>query len=193
MALKLSLPYARFFLVAIALIAFLAVVWAMVGRRVPIDTPQQPAPEMLEAPGEADSVLKNFVYTSTDKHGSRRWRLDAETANHYKDQNLIQLDRLKITFFTDAGSTYTVTAAKGTVNTETQDFEVSGNVTGVSDDGVRFSTESLIYRADIEEARTEDRVYLESPQFDLEGRGMIMDVKNQKVSLLHEVQATGKD
>ena len=137
-------------------------------------------------------MLKNFVYTSTDKLGAPRWRLDAETATHYEDKNLIQLEHLKITFFTHDASSYTVTAAKGTVNIQTQDFEVSGDVTGESNNGFRFRTESLNYQADVEEARTEDRVSLESPQFDLQGRGMVLDVKNQKVSLLHDIKLIGK-
>jgi LPS export ABC transporter protein LptC len=178
--------------VAIAVIAFLAVLWAMVERKAPTNTPR-PTPAQQESPEKADSVLKDFVYTATDQQGLPQWRLTAETATHYREKNTVQLENLKLILFTDEEKTYIVTAAKGIVNTETQDFEISGTVTGISDDGVRFSTESLRYRADIKEARSEDRVVLESPQFKIEGRGMIMDVQNQEVSLLYDVQATVKD
>ena len=192
MVFKFSLHHTKILLVILALVALLVVVWAMVGRLGPPNDGSQPVTEVQTATDGADAVLKDFVYTSTDNRGVLQWRLNADTATHYKEKNLIELADLKITFFTDQGPTYTVTAAKGVVNTQTQDFDISGNVTGVSDDGLRFRTESFRYQADIQEARTDARAFLESPRFNLEGRGMIIDVQNRKVSLLHDVQATGK-
>ncbi len=192
MAQRLSLPHTKVLLLVIALVAFVAVAVALLGRFVPEEAPE-PRQEAPATQNEADSVLKNMVYTSTDDHGVTQWELTAETATHYEAQSLIQFERLKIIFFTKGGHTYSVGAEKGTVNTETQDFTISGSVTGTSDDGILFRTDSLSYTADTREARTEDRVFLESPEFNLEGRGMVLELEREMVYLLHDVRALGKD
>ncbi len=54
---------------------------------------------------------------------------------------------------------------------------------------ISFRTETLAYSADKNQARTNKKVYLENPQFKLEGTGMVLDVKEQKVFLANSVTA----
>ena len=146
-------------------------------------------PLVPENPQGADIIINNFEYTSTNTQGVTEWKLKSETASYFQDNKTVGFNKVNATFFSKEGRTFSVQADKGTLNTEDKDFELSGNVVGTSSDGYTFRTETLNYTADKNQARTNQKVYLESPQFKLEGTGMVLDVKEQKLFLVKDVQA----
>jgi LPS export ABC transporter protein LptC len=102
---------------------------------------------------------------------------------------MVGFQKVNATFYSKEGRTLTMKADKGTLNTAAKDFELSGNVVGTSSDGYSFRTEVLTYTADKNQARTSKKVYLSSPQFNLEGTGMVLDIKEQKLFLVNNVKA----
>lgn len=181
------------FLAIAGLLLFAGMAVIAVNRLFLSPEPAPPAPPAAESTNEADYIIKGINYVSTDKNGVKVWELTAQTAEYFEDQGLIEFDQVSITFFTRDGHPYALRADVGIVNTGTQDFRVSGNVTGSSEkDDLRFSTQSLQYQAGIQEVRTEDPVILESARFTLQGKGMVLDLQKEKVYLLHDVEAVGK-
>lgn len=146
-------------------------------------------PPVPENPQGADIIINNFEYTSTNAQGMKEWKLKSDTASYFQDNKVMQFKKVNATFYAKEGRTFTVQGDRGTFNTASKDFELSGNVVGTSSDGYIFRTEMLTYTADKNQARTNKKVYLENPQFKLEGTGMVLDVKEQKVFLANHVTA----
>jgi len=146
-------------------------------------------PPVPENPQGADIIINNFEYTSTNAQGVKEWKLKSDTASYFQGNKMVGFEKVNATFYSKEGRTFTVMADKGILNTEAKDFELSGNVVGTSSDGYKFRTETLTYTGDKNQARTDKKVYLESPQFKLEGTGMVLDVKEQKLFLVKNVKA----
>ena len=149
-------------------------------------------PKLIKNIPNADMQLHKIHYTSTNEQGEKEWELDATTANYFKDKKLAEFHDVSIIFYSKKGKTFTLRGDTGSLNTETKDVYLSGNVVGTSSDGYQFRTETLTYKANKHRAKTDRKVVLEGPQFNLEGRGMVMDLEKEKVFLLKDVRAREK-
>lgn len=188
---KISRRRAKFYFAGMGIAALLGVLVALILNFSILEEPA-PVPEVLEKKGDADMHLDKIHYTSTNDQGIKEWELKASTANYFKDNNLAEFEDVDVVFYSEEKGTFTVRGDTGILNTETKDIELSGNVIGTSSDGYRFQTESLSYEADKRLARTEKKVHLDSPQFNLVGWGMVMDLEKEKVFLLNDVRAQAK-
>jgi lipopolysaccharide export system protein LptC len=184
---KITFKRTKLFLAGIGVASFLGIIIVLtltLSEKEPPKTPPVP-----ENPQGADIIINNFEYTSTDAQGVKEWKLKSDTASYFQDNKMVGFKKVNATFYAKEGRTFTVQGDRGTLNTESKDFELSGNVVGTSSDGYKFRTETLTYAADKNQARTNKKVYLESPQFKLEGTGMVLDVKEQKLFLVNNVRA----
>lgn len=183
---KITLKKTKRFLVGIGIASFLGIliVLTLTLKKEPPKPPPVP-----ENPQGADIIINNFEYTSTNEQGATEWKLKSDAASYFQDNKMVGFKKVNATFYSKENRTFTVKADKGTLNTASKDFELSGNVVGTSSDGYTFRTETLTYTAEKNQARTDKKVYLESSQFNLEGTGMILDVKEQKLFLVKNVRA----
>jgi LPS export ABC transporter protein LptC len=102
-----------------------------VKTNVPISAPQ------------ADVSLGKISQVST-KDGRVQWRLEAESAFMMEEKNHLGLDRVTMVFFLQDGREVYLTGDTGTVNTQTKDIAVEGNVVVVNDK-YRMTTDRLEY------------------------------------------------
>ena len=188
---KISLAKAKFYLAGIGIIAFLGVVISLTFNFF-LPNEVVITPEIPENSRDADMQFQEIHYTSTNEQGFKEWELKAVAANYYQEKKLAEFDNVNITFFSKEGEVYSVRGDSGILNTESMDIQLSGNIVGKSNDGYRFRTTTLTYKSNTSKAKTDDKVFLEGPQFNLEGRGMIMDLEKKKVFLLNDVKAQGK-
>jgi LPS export ABC transporter protein LptC len=184
---KITFKRTKLFLAGIGVASFLGIIIVLTLTLSGKETPKPPP--VPENPQGADIIINNFEYTSTDSQGATEWKLASDTASYFQDNKMVGFKKVNATFYSKEGRTFTVKADKGTLNTEAKDFELSGNVVGTSSDGYTFHTETLTYTAEKNQARTDKKVYLQSPQFKLEGIGMVLDVKEQKLFLVNNVRA----
>jgi LPS export ABC transporter protein LptC len=184
---KIAFKKAKRFLAGIGVASFLGIIIVLTLTLSEKKTPKPPP--VPENPQGADIIINNFEYTSTNAQGVKEWKLKSDTASYFQGNKMVGFEKVNATFYSKEGRTFTVMADKGILNTEAKDFELSGNVVGTSSDGYKFRTETLTYTGDKNQARTDKKVYLESPQFKLEGTGMVLDVKEQKLFLVKNVKA----
>ncbi|MBU0994011.1 MAG: LPS export ABC transporter periplasmic protein LptC [Proteobacteria bacterium] len=92
---------------------------------------------------DASLSIKKVHHTAT-KNGLKQWDLTAETADFYEDRNEIQFHQINIIFFLKNGDGVTLTAKHGTLNTETNNIDISGDIVAVSENGT-LETEKLQY------------------------------------------------
>lgn len=189
--LSLSLPRTKAYVAGIGIAAFVGVIIVLVlNFSLSRDTIQEPEPPANTK--DADMNFQKIHYTSTDENGVKEWELTALAANYFQAKKLAEFEKVDITFYYKEGQVFTLRSDIGLLNITTRDITLSGNVIGTSNDGYQFRTGSLQYNAEKRQAKTEDKAFLEGPQFSLEGKGMVVDIEREKIFLLNDVQARGK-
>jgi lipopolysaccharide export system protein LptA len=97
---------------------------------------------------------------------------------------------VKVKFFGTTGSTYTVTGERGSVQVESKNMEIQGNVVTTTSEGYVFKSKSLRFLADKKELITPDEAVITGPKAD--GRFELAGI-DFKASLNDNVMTLKKD
>jgi len=142
-----------------------------------------------EPTSSADLKLDRVHYTET-REGVKEWELEAASAQYFKEENTVLLDKVKATFFGKEGQTYTLVGEKGRSNTTTKAIQIFDGIRLESSDGYQMHTQSLNYQPQKREFHTPDAVEIMGPQLRVEGIGLIVDLDRQQLKVLREVHTT---
>lgn len=140
------------------------------------------------APTKADMGLEGIHLTEV-KGGKKQWEVKARSAQYFKDRSLAVLTGVEAIIFTKDGRTFSIKGDEAQLSTDTQDIELKGNVVATGSDGSRLTTDHLKYSREGGKISTDARVVMTTPQFRLEGKGLVIDLENEKFYLLEGVQA----
>ena len=143
-------------------------------------------------PKGVDMQIGDIHYEQTDKNASKEWELDAKSAQYFKGENKIVLQSIELTFFSDEGKVYKLTADDGELYTDSKDVNVSGNVVVLTEEGYHVRANSFKYSAEERKIFTNDRVSLRSKELVMTGKGMVVDLEEEKLYILEEVKALEK-
>ena len=127
-----------------------------------------------------------------DKHGRRTWELEAKSVEQYGQKNVMMLENVKVTYYTDDGKTFVVSGNKGKFYQDSKNMELAGDVVLHTSDGYRLETESVTYDHAQKKVTTPDPVEIEGDQFHLEGRGMLVDMEAKVFRILGQVKTRWK-
>jgi len=188
---SIALPRTRAYIAGIGVAAFFGVIIVLI-LNLSLPRGRIPESELPANAKNADMQFQKIHYTSTNEQGIKEWELTAITANYFRGKKLAEFEKVDVTFYYKQGRVFTLRGDIGRLNMETKDITLTGNVIGTSNDGYRFQTQSLLYNAQKRQAETDDKAILEGPQFNLEGKGMIVDIEKEKVFLLSDVHAREK-
>ena len=169
---------------SILLIAGIALFTIWSNRRQLSDK-EAPLPPMLNE--KADKSLEKIRFVE-EKHGKKTWELEAKSIQEYRNQDLMLLEEIKLTFYTRQGRCFTLSGREGKVYPSTKNMSLSGEVVLTSDDGYRLKTHSVNYHHQERKVTTADPVELEGSQIRLTGRGMLVDMEAQTFKILNEVK-----
>jgi LPS export ABC transporter protein LptC len=123
-----------------------------------------------------------------DKHGRKTWELEARLIEQYQDQNILLLEEVKVTFFTEEGRSFILSGNQGRVYQDSKNFELVGDVVLTSSDGYSLKTHSITYDHKERKARTSDTVEIEGEQIRLVGKGMLVDMEAKTFKVLDQVK-----
>ena len=140
---------------------------------------------------QASMVINNPHYSHTNEAALKEWELNAKSAQFFKEKNLVVFKDVVVTFYAKDGKRYTLSGDAGELHTESQNIRVTGNVVGKGYQG-EFHTNSLQYDAKEKKITTTDQVQFQSQQFGVKGKGMVVDVEKEKLTLLNDIRAQGK-
>ncbi len=122
------------------------------------------------------------------------WELFAEEANGSTDAQWV-LKKVKIEFFAEDQSSYTVTGDVGEIDGTTKNILIRGQVITTSTNGYSFKTNDLRFDAKTKSLKSDDSVEMNGPNdqsgsgFELNGIGFNIDLNKNKMSILDAVQA----
>lgn len=90
-----------------------------------------------------DQEARDFTLTETSE-GRKNWTLWASYAAMYNDRNLVDAQTVRIEFFNSEGKRYsTLTADQGVVDQRSNNLEARGDVSVITETGVKMETDSL--------------------------------------------------
>ena len=134
----------------------------------------------------ADLKLDRLRYTET-RDGVKEWELEAASAQYFKEDGTVVLEKVRAAFFGKSEQTYTLEGEKGRFNTQTKAIEAFDGVKLETSDGYRLETQTLRYQADKRELSTGDPVEMQGPQGKITGTGLIVHLDQQRMKILREV------
>ncbi len=151
-------------------------------------TQQQSPLEILEAlPEQVDLSLDKLHYTQNED-GKRSWTLDADKAEYQRDKSQALLDAVQLTLY-EVGQFGEVklSAEHGLLEQEQGQIEVWGQVVVTTATGERLYTERLQYDGEQRRLKTREPVRMVSPQMELRGTGMQVDLNRGNLLLEKDV------
>jgi LPS export ABC transporter protein LptC len=137
---------------------------------------------------KVDLQVKNINYTDVGDSGLK-WEIKADSAKYIKSENLAMFDRVRVKLLMSSGKTIVMTGDKGTLNTNTKDMEITGNVEVVSDRGDRLTTDVLKYSGSERRIYSEGAVTMENARMQVRGMGMTLSLEDKDFALLSKVRA----
>lgn len=143
-------------------------------------------------PKQVDLALEKIHYTHTEG-GRRRWTLDADSADYQREAGLASLQNVEMVLF-DVGrfSEVKMMADEGRFDQQQGWVDIWGNVEIVTDRDEHFYTERLRYDQVSRQVSSDDAIRVVSPQLELSGKGLRLDLQAGQVSILQDVRAQFK-
>ena len=134
------------------------------------------------------NIDKMHVVQNTE--GVREWELWADSAKVYRQKGLTILKNLRLRFYPKEGEPAHVTAQEGTMQNESRNIRISGDVTILASNGVSMKTDSLYFRSKEKRIDSDSRVLMEGARFRLVGTGLQGQTDIGKYQLKEKVSAT---
>ena len=134
------------------------------------------------------------VHLVENDENKKGWELFASEASGTSDSQWV-LKKVKVEFFSNDNSSYNVMGEVGEIDGATRDMIIRGDVLTTSTNGYQFRTDSLRYSAKDKMMRSSDAVFMEGPPdkkgagFKLNGVGLEVEIKTDKMRILNSVQA----
>jgi LPS export ABC transporter protein LptC len=145
------------------------------------------APEPVATPPtQADYQIKE-VHIDETLEGNLRWTLDADQAEVFDPQRRTVMQRVVIRVFSRDGS-WTVTADRGTLENETRDVLLEGNVLVRSSDEVEIRTERLAWRNKDRLLSSDLPVRIQRAGTTITGRHLAVAMGDQRATLDENVR-----
>ena len=151
--------------------------------------PDQPQPQA--ATDDATIVIDSFHQTST-RDGSREWSLDAQSAVLDSAGKEAEFEKLAITFYLEGGDEVYLTADRGTLQMESKDMVVSGNVVVTNDDFI-LKTNRLFYNNQEQLFSSKDPVRIDSGESRLDADTLVYNLATNITEFTGRVRGTFGD
>ncbi|MEM7083531.1 MAG: LPS export ABC transporter periplasmic protein LptC [Pseudomonadota bacterium] len=136
--------------------------------------------------------LLDATISDTDENGQLVYSLQADRIDHVPDDGSVILNGLNVLYTSDASSTWTIAAERGTMSAARESLDLNGGVTIRSDpeQNTAVSTEQLTLDMINNEARTDRQVTVDLRGGRLVAQGMRADLKSKQIDLLSNVRGS---
>ncbi len=135
-------------------------------------------------------VKVSDIHYSQIRDGHVEWVLDADSAVSFKSEDLMVFDSVRLAFYGNDATTYTLKAREGRFSEATGEIDATGDVLVESVDGsYRLTTDSLKYSSNPRRITTDDRVEIVTDGMVVEGIGLVVEIDKEKLFILNDVKA----
>lgn len=144
--------------------------------------------EALVPPGEG-LILKDIQYAQEDPEKGMTWALDASEMRSSGDKNSISFSGFLLKVHSKNRPSFELKGDQGDYSRDSGKINLRGNLEGISSDGYRFLTDQIQINEKSELLRSDRPVKIFGPFFSVEGRGLHVDLKKEKLKILSNVTA----
>ena len=180
----------RFILLFVVAVAVSVVVGMAIGTKKQQIVIKTDTPQTVKSGPSVE--LKNVAYSTTNNDNFKEWDLTAESAQYLQAEKRVILENLLVNVYRPNGRIYIIRGQHGDLNTESRDIKMHGAIWGVMPDNTTIQTETIDYEHAKRLITTQDKIFIKrNGKFALEGKGMIIDMANEKMTILSNVKALG--
>ena len=141
---------------------------------------------------DANIKINKVVFSTTNKDNFKEWDLEAESAKYFEGEKRVALEKIKVNLYQQDGKIYHLIAETGELDTETRNINMRGQVEGVLPDQTRIETDTIKYTHKKRVITTNDKIVIIQGKFSMEGVGVVIDLDEERMSLLENVRAVGE-
>jgi LPS export ABC transporter protein LptC len=150
-------------------------------------------------PGEKQSTAEQKmggVHLVESQKGQRDWELFSESAEGSQGSGNWKLKKVRVFFYNKEKVEFTATGDEGTIDSNSKDLNIKGNVVTRSENGYVFKTPGISYSAVKRLIESPEDVYMEGPAdktgagMTVKGRSMQVLVDQSKMLIKEKVSAT---
>lgn len=165
----------KFLLGLLTVIIVCAAAFVFVADR---DKPEQPE-KISSLLQEGTTLSAGSVHQTASRNGIKEWTLDAASARYMTEKNEAIFQDLSVTFFLKGEKKIYLTANQGTLKTDTNNIEVTGNVV-IDNESYRLKTESLYYEHHRRMFFSKDSVEIAGPAFHMTADSASFDLNTDQ-------------
>ncbi|MBN2105932.1 MAG: LPS export ABC transporter periplasmic protein LptC [Deltaproteobacteria bacterium] len=181
----------RFALLFVSAVAVSVVVGMAIGSKKQQIVIKTDLPAAVKAAGPS-VALKNVAYSTTNNDNFKEWDLEAESAQYLQKEKRVILENLSVSVYRPNGKVFKIRGRQGEFNTESRDIKMHGDIWGSMPDNTTIQTQSVDYNHAKRLITTQDKVFIRrNSKFALEGKGMIIDMAKEKLTISSNVKALG--
>jgi len=133
----------------------------------------------LPAADNQPDITINRVHQTATRDGITEWSLDADSVEFIDNKKEAVLKKLSVTFFLKNNQKIYLTADQGSVNTESNDIEVTGNVI-VKNRNIVMKTDQLTYHHAQRRLITKIPIAINQMTSSLSAESMMFDLNTNK-------------
>ena len=152
--------------------------------------PETQIAESIPQSVEPEATLSiGKIHQTSTRDGKKQWSLEADSANYIEKNNQMILKDLKVVFFLKDNSEINLKADQGTLEIDSNDIEVSGNVV-LKNNEYHLVTEKLMYANDRRVLYSNVPATIFSTSIQLTADSMTFDLNSKKLTLEGSVETT---
>lgn len=126
---------------------------------------------LLPLYGKAELKMKK-LHLEEKKGRQKRWQLDADMAESFRDSGLTFLNNVKLIYFKGDDENFVISGKTGVLDNKTYSMTINGDVRVKGPEGFELLSSSLVWDPSRGLIRTEDDVDLKSQSVHLKGKGL---------------------
>ena len=139
---------------------------------------------------EPDAMLSvNKIQQTATRNGEKEWSLEASSGHYLDKTRQLLLKEVKVTFFLKDKNEIILLADQGTLNTDTSDIEVSGNVV-LKNNEYSLLTENLSYVHDQRVLYSNAPVRISGASTELAAKSLFFEMDAKRLTLEGGVATT---
>lgn len=143
--------------------------------------------KLIEAIPEGTNIVLGEVRHTAVREGKKEWTLEALSAHYSENTKEAVFKDVKIIFFMDNGGRVNLEGQQGTINTASNDMQVSGNVRVEQDDNALL-TEMIEYDHKTRKITSQSPVRIVGRNFDLQANTMQVDLASETAIFTGDVK-----
>ena len=143
----------------------------------------------IEGVKDAAVISVQKILQTATRDGAKEWDLEAAAGRYLAGTNQAELEHLQVTFYLENGSTVSLTADTGILQTDTKDMRVEGNVVVVSGT-YRLTTQSLHYNFKERLLHTQDAVVITGENAELSAETLKVELDHHRAHFAGNVKSS---